>query len=40
MPVLLTFESNWKKAKEVLLKIVTKHAAALSADAEKNDSPL
>ena len=35
MPVLVTFESNWKKAKEELLRIVTKHSKELSEDAEK-----
>ncbi len=35
IPVLVTFESNWNKAKKVLLEIVTEHAADLSADAEK-----
>lgn len=32
--VLLTFESNWKKAKEILLTIGSKHAEALSESAE------
>ena len=35
MPVLVTFESNWEKAKEELLKIVTEHTKELSEDAEK-----
>lgn len=35
IPVLLTFESNWKQAKEMLQKIVRDHAESLSADAEK-----
>ena len=33
--VLVTFESNWNKAREILQKIVSKHAEELSADAEK-----
>jgi small-conductance mechanosensitive channel len=33
--ILLTFESNWTKAKELMLKIVSEHAKELSADAEK-----
>lgn len=35
MPVLITFESNWKKAKELLFDIVNKHAGNLSEKAEK-----
>ena len=35
IPVLLTFESNWKKAKKLLLKISTRHAEKFSASAEK-----
>jgi len=35
IPVLLTFESNWKKAKEILRRIVSKHAEHLSQSAEK-----
>jgi small-conductance mechanosensitive channel len=35
IPVLLTFESNWKKGKEILRKIVSKHAEHLSETAEK-----
>lgn len=35
IPVLVTFESNWKKAKEILLTTSDKHAAHLSKDAEK-----
>jgi len=35
MPILLTFESNWEQAKEILQEIVRKHAENLSADAEK-----
>jgi small-conductance mechanosensitive channel len=33
--VLVTFESNWKKAKNILLEIARKHAAHLTKDAEK-----
>jgi len=35
MPVLVTFESDWKKARDLLLKIVSQHTKELSADAEK-----
>ena len=35
IPVLLTFESDWKKAKEILSDAVNKHAVHLSKDAEK-----
>ena len=35
MPVLVTFESNWTQAKELLLKIVKDHAEELSSSAEK-----
>jgi small-conductance mechanosensitive channel len=35
IPVLLTFESDWTKAKDILQKIVSEHAQELSADAEK-----
>jgi small-conductance mechanosensitive channel len=35
MPVLVTFESNWTKARDILQKIVSEHAEELSADAEK-----
>lgn len=35
IPVLITFESNWKKAKEILEKIVTEHAEHLTKSAEK-----
>ncbi|MFH1358039.1 MAG: mechanosensitive ion channel family protein [bacterium] len=35
VPVLLTFESDWEKAKEVLFEIVKKHSAHLSERAEK-----
>jgi small-conductance mechanosensitive channel len=33
--VVLTFESNWRRAKEVLLKTVTDHAEHLTADATR-----
>jgi small-conductance mechanosensitive channel len=35
IPVLLTFESDWRKAKEILQNIVREHSESLSADAEK-----
>jgi small-conductance mechanosensitive channel len=35
IPVLVTFESDWKKTKEILLDAVNKHAVHLSKDAEK-----
>jgi small-conductance mechanosensitive channel len=35
IPVLLTFESDWKRAKDLLHSIVRDHAENLSADAEK-----
>jgi len=35
IPVLVTFESNWKKAKEILLEIANQSALHLSAEAEK-----
>ena len=35
IPVLVTFESDWKKAKLILLNIVAKHGEALSESAEK-----
>jgi small-conductance mechanosensitive channel len=35
VPVLITFESNWKKAKEILQRIGTEHAEHLSAFAEE-----
>jgi small-conductance mechanosensitive channel len=35
IPVLVTFESNWKKAKDILQRVVNKHAEALSTDAER-----
>lgn len=35
IPVLITFESNWQKAKKILFKVANKHASQLSAAAEK-----
>jgi small-conductance mechanosensitive channel len=35
IPILLTFESDWKLAKELLGGILNEHAESLSADAEK-----
>lgn len=35
IPVLITFESNWKKAKGILQKVGIKHAEHLSASAEQ-----
>ncbi|MGI9542907.1 MAG: mechanosensitive ion channel family protein, partial [Cyclobacteriaceae bacterium] len=35
IPVLLTFESSWKKAKEMLHEIATHHASHLTEEAEK-----
>jgi len=35
IPVMITFESNWEMAKEILLKIANKHAAHLSETAKK-----
>lgn len=35
IPVLITFESNWEKAKKILLKIANTHAFQLSSQAEK-----
>ena len=35
IPVMLTFESDWKKAKSILQSIVEKHAEHLTANAEK-----
>ncbi|MCG7848901.1 MAG: mechanosensitive ion channel family protein [ANME-2 cluster archaeon] len=35
IPVLLTFESNWKKAKDILINISNNHAEHLSKPAEK-----
>jgi len=34
IPVLITFESDWRKAKSILLNIASMHAAFLSGDAE------
>jgi small-conductance mechanosensitive channel len=35
IPVLVTFESDWKKAKQILLEAVNAHAVSLSSEAEK-----
>lgn len=35
MPVLVTFESNWRDAKQVLLEIINKHTYQLSKEAEE-----
>lgn len=35
IPVVVTFESDWKKAKEILLEIVNKNTEHLSGEAEK-----
>lgn len=35
IPVLITFESNWRKAKKLLLEIANRHAESLSASAEE-----
>jgi small-conductance mechanosensitive channel len=35
IPVLITFESDWKKSKEILTGIVNKHAEHLSASVEE-----
>jgi small-conductance mechanosensitive channel len=35
IPVLVTFESNWQKAKNILVEIAEKHAAHITRDAEK-----
>lgn len=35
VPVLVTFESDWRKAKELLTRIAFKHAEHLTADAEQ-----
>jgi len=34
IPVLVTFESNWRMAKDILLKIINKHAEHLSSEAQ------
>ncbi len=36
VPVVITFESNWKKAKELLTAIAFKHAEHLTAEAERD----
>jgi len=36
VPVVLTYESNWKKAKEILTAIAFKHAEHLTAEAERD----
>src|SRR3989442_8600144 len=36
VPVVVTFESNWTKAKEILTTIAFKHAEHLTADAERD----
>ena len=36
VPVLVTFESNWKKAKQILTEIATKHAEHLTTQAEQD----
>lgn len=35
IPVLITFESNWQKAQEILLEIGSRHAASMSEVAER-----
>jgi small-conductance mechanosensitive channel len=35
IPVLVTFESDWKKAKQILLRIANEHAEHLSAEAQE-----
>ncbi len=35
IPVLVTFESDWRKAKKILFEIATRHAASMSAEAER-----
>jgi len=35
IPLQVTFESNWQKAKSILIEIINKHAEVLSANAEK-----
>jgi small-conductance mechanosensitive channel len=35
IPVLITFESNWREAQEILLEIGSRHAAAMSEIAER-----
>lgn len=36
VPVFLSFESNWRKAKEILTRIAVRHAEHLTAEAERN----
>ena len=36
LPVLVTFESNWKKAKDILLQIVEKDADKITEDAQRS----
>jgi len=36
IPVLVTFESNWELAKEILIKIINKHTAHFSEDAKQH----
>jgi small-conductance mechanosensitive channel len=36
IPVLITFESNWQKAKEILLGLAERHAAHLTKDVESD----
>jgi len=35
VPVVVTFDSNWKKAKEILIRIAMRHAEHLTAQAER-----
>jgi small-conductance mechanosensitive channel len=35
IPILVTFESDWKKAKKILLDVVNKHAMHISEEAER-----
>ncbi len=35
IPVLVTFESNWRKAKQILTRIAARHAEHLTAEAER-----
>lgn len=36
IPVLVTFESNWRKAKQILTRIAAKHAEQMTAEAERH----
>jgi small-conductance mechanosensitive channel len=36
IPVQISFESNWRKAKEILTRIAARHAEHLTAEAERN----